>query len=80
MTIFEILKFNREIIERLHKAGVRHSDVCYIDLYSDYTKLVSQGFKASYAVAEAARMHGVSIRKTYDIISRFKTDCTFCTG
>ena len=63
MTIFEILKFNREIIERLHKAGVRHSDVCYIDLYSDYTKLVSRGFKASYAVAEAARMHGVSIRE-----------------
>lgn len=42
MTIFEILKFNREILERLQKAGVRHSDVCYIDLYSDYTKLVSR--------------------------------------
>lgn len=34
MTIFEILKFNREILERLHKAGVRHSDVRYIDLYA----------------------------------------------
>ncbi|MDE6334321.1 MAG: hypothetical protein K2L77_06705 [Muribaculaceae bacterium] len=41
MTIFEILKFNREILERLQKAGVRHCDVCYIDLYSDYIKLVS---------------------------------------
>jgi hypothetical protein len=80
MTIFEILKFNREIIERLHKAGVRHSDVRYIDLYSDYSTLVAQGAKASYAAAEAASRHGVSIRKTYDVISRFKNDCTFCTG
>lgn len=79
MTIYEILKFNREILERMYAAGVRYGDVRYVDMYSCYTALVEDGHKASYAVAEAARRHGVCVRKAYDIISRFRKDCTFST-
>lgn len=33
MTIFEVLKFNRELLERLHQIGVRLEDTAYIDLF-----------------------------------------------
>lgn len=34
MTVFEILKFNREMLERLGRMGVRLDDTRYIDLFS----------------------------------------------
>lgn len=33
MTIFEILKFNRELLNRLRNAGIRLEDADYIDLF-----------------------------------------------
>ncbi len=33
MTIFEILKFNRELLNRLRKSGIRLEDADYIDLF-----------------------------------------------
>lgn len=74
MTIFEILKFNREPLERLRLAGVRLEDARYVDLFADFSKMVADGEKVSYAVAVLAERYAVSERKVYDLVSRFRRD------
>lgn len=51
MTIFEILKFNRELLNRLRQSGIRLEDADYIELFVDFNKMVAAGEKVSYAVA-----------------------------
>ena len=45
MKVIEILNFNRELLKRLQASGIRLEDARYIDLYSDYTRLLDQGEK-----------------------------------
>jgi len=75
MTIFEILNFNRKLLERLRKAGIRLEDAGYVDLFVDFNNMVAAGDKVSYAVAVLAGRYGVSERKVYCIVRRFRGDC-----
>ncbi len=75
MTIFEILKFNRELLERLLRIGVRLEDTAYIDLFVDFNNMVGSGDKVSYAVAVLAEKYGVSERKVYSLVRHFRNDC-----
>ena len=77
MTLFEILSFNKEIISKLLKAGVKPADYHYIDLYNDYMCMLNQGEKVTYIVATLSERYSVSERKIYSIIKRFKTQCTY---
>lgn len=76
MTVFEILKFNREMLERLRRMGVRLDDTRYIDLFSEFCDMVNSGDKVSYAVAVLADRYGVSERKVYSLLRHFRTDCS----
>lgn len=76
MTVFEILKFNRELLERLGRMGVRLDDTRYIDLFSEFCDMVHSGDKVSYAVAVLADRYGVSERKVYSLLRHFRTDCS----
>ena len=58
--------------------GIRPDDVQYIELYNEYNKLQTNGEKVSYIVATLALRYGISERKVYDLIKRFKTDCNLC--
>lgn len=75
MTVFEILNFNRELLERLKRIGVRLDDTMYIDLFVDFNNMVGTGDKVSYAVAVLADRYGISERKVYSLIKRYKSDC-----
>ena len=75
MTIFEILKFNRELLNRLRKAGIRLEDADYIDLFVDFNNMVTAGDKVSYAVAILADRYGISERKVYSLVKHFQNDC-----
>lgn len=79
MKVIELLNFNREILERLREAGIRLEDARYIDLYTDYTCLLEQGEKVSYAVAVLSEKYSVCERKVYTLVKRFQSDCTFFT-
>ena len=76
MKIIEVLKFNRELIKRLRMAGIRLEDEQFVDLYSDYTTLLTKGEKVSYIVAILSERYAVSERKVYGLIKHFQTDCT----
>lgn len=73
MTIFEVLIFNRELLERLRRIGVRLEDTAYIDLFMDYNNMVGAGDKVSYAVAVLASRYHVSERKVYSLIKHFRS-------
>lgn len=75
MTIFEILKFNRELLGRLRKAGIRLEDADYIDLFVDFNDMVGKGDKVSYTVAVLADKYNISEHKVYSLIKHFQNDC-----
>lgn len=77
MTLFEILNFNRELLERLTRMGFKPDDYKYIDLYKEYEQMRRQGDKVTYCVALSPCRHGVCERKIYEIVGRFKKECTF---
>ena len=58
--------------------GIRPDDVQYIELYNEYNKLQINGEKVSYIVAMLSLRYGISERKVYYLIRRFKTDCNLC--
>ena len=76
MKVIEILNFNRELLKKLHEAGIRLEDTQYIDLYSDYMNLYKNGEKVSYIVAILSRK--VCRERTESVWSfeRFQSDCT----
>ena len=75
MKIIEIVKINRELLRNLHIAGVRLDDTNYIDLYTEYRRMLSKREKVSYIVAALAVKYAISERKVYALIKRFQTDC-----
>ncbi|EFV03502.1 hypothetical protein [Segatella salivae] len=75
MKIIEVLKFNRELINRLKMSGIRLEDAEYVDLYADYTTLLGRGEKVSYIVARLSEKYAISERKVYGLIKRFQSDC-----
>ncbi|EPH18656.1 hypothetical protein [Hoylesella oralis] len=75
MKVIEILKFNRELLKRLRTAGIMLKDTEYINLYTDYRKMIAEGEKVSYVVAVLADRYSVSERKVYGLIKRFESDC-----
>ena len=75
MTIYELLKFIGEPLERLTKTGIKAGDYKYIVLYEDYLKARKTGEKVGYIVAVLAERYGVSERTVYDVVKRFGQDC-----
>ena len=75
MKVIEILNFNRELLKRLQASGIRLEDARYIDLYSDYIRMLDQGEQDAYAVAVLSEKYLVSERKVYTLVKRFQSDC-----
>ena len=75
MRIIEILYLNKELLKKIQEAGIKMSDIIYVDLFDEYQDLLSKGEKVSYIVATLATKYAVSERKVYDLIKRFKSDC-----
>lgn len=75
MKVIEILNFNRELLAKLLDSGIRLEDVRYVNLYTDYFRLLQAGGKVTYIVAILAEQYSISERKVYDLIKRFQSDC-----
>ncbi len=75
MKVIEILNFNRELLAKLLESGIRLEDVRYVNLYTDYFRLLQAGGKVTYIVAVLAEQYSISERKVYDLIKRFQSDC-----
>ena len=76
MTVFEILNFNKELLNRLVLIGVKPEDCRFVDLYSEYEQMLRSGDKVTYIISVLSDKYSVSERKVYAIIKHFKKDCT----
>ena len=76
MTLFEVINFNRELINRLISVGFKPDDCRYIELYNEYEHMHKKGYKMTYIVSSLSDRYHVSERKIYSIIKRFGTHCT----
>jgi len=79
MTLFEILRFNRNMLGIMQELGIREDDYRYYPLYCDYLQMMREGEKVTYIVAVLAERYHLCERKVYSLIRRYKTDCTDCT-
>ena len=76
MTVFEILNFNKELLNRLLSIGFKPDDCRFIDLYSEYEYMRNNGEKVTYIVSFLSVKYQVSERKVYAIIKRSGSNCT----
>lgn len=75
MKEIDVLRFNRELLEKIARAGIRLDDIRYIDLFSDYMAMKSQGEKITYIVSILAFRYSISERKVYSLIKHLQNDC-----
>lgn len=74
MKVYELLTFNRELLKRIHAAGVRTDDYKYVDLYNEYEERLTAGDKVTYIVAVLANKYNVSERQVYNIVHKFNRE------
>ena len=75
MKVIDVLRFNRELLEKIARAGIRLDDIRYIDLFSDYMAMKSRGEKITYIVSILAFRYSISERKVYSLIKHLQNDC-----
>ena len=75
MKVFEAIKLTESTLIALNNANVGTRDVEYIKLFEEFRDLQGDGLKVSYCVAFLAEKYHISIRKVYDLIRKFKSDC-----
>ena len=75
MKVFEAIKLTESTLIALNNANVGTRDVEYIKLYEEFRDLQGDGLKVSYCVAFLAEKYHISVRKVYDLIRKFKSDC-----
>lgn len=74
MKVYELLSFNKELLKKIHTAGIKPDDYKYVDLYADYVSLKSNGEKVSYIVAKLSDKYQVSERQVYSVIGKMERD------
>lgn len=78
MKIYELLQFNKELLNRLCSAGIKTEDYKYADLFAEYERLNREGEKKTYIVATLAEKYGISERKVYSVINHLSQELDCC--
>lgn len=75
MKVIEIMKLGRIFLELLQESCIKIDDLRFVSLYDEYSDIVNNGGKTSYAVAMLSDKYKISERKVYYIIKKFSKDC-----
>lgn len=75
MTAFEILYFNKDLLNRLMSLGLRLEDYKYVDIYIEYAEIRKRGNKITYIISALAAKYKISERGLYKIIKRLEKEC-----
>ncbi|MFR9497172.1 MAG: hypothetical protein SNG69_04425 [Rikenellaceae bacterium] len=76
MKVYEMLSFNKELLLKIHTAGLRVEDYKYVDLYAEYLQLKRASEKVTYIVHYLSDKYKISERQVYSIIGRMQQDIT----
>lgn len=68
----ELVEFNKELFQRLKRAGIRLEDAKYCDLYRDYVEMSRTEPSRKVVLLTLAVKYGISDRQVYNIINHMK--------
>lgn len=74
MKAAELVNFNERAMKAMSEVGIKIGDYRHLVLWNDYTALIADGNKKTYAMALVASRHNVSERTLARIISRFEAE------
>ena len=72
MTSYELLSSNRNLIEIISKNKIDLSNIRYLELFQEYTRLSKEGHKQEYIASYLSEVYGISSRSVFRIIRRMK--------
>ena len=64
----DLVEFNKELFQKLKKAGVKLEDYKYCDLYRDYVEMSRTERSRKVVVLTLAERYGITDRQVYNII------------
>ena len=76
MKVYEFLNFNKELLLKIHKSGLKLDDYRYVDLYTEYLSLKNEGDKVTYIVNHLSEKFVISERQVYSIVNRMQKEVT----
>ncbi len=69
----DLVEFNKELFQKLKRAGVRLEDCKYCDLYRDYVELAKIEPNRKVVFLTLAQRYHITDRQVYNIIHRLET-------
>ena len=72
MKIYDIISFNRELLQKLSELNINSSDYQSADIYEQFLEQKEKGYKVSYITLKLAEKHKCSQRTIYSIIHKMQ--------
>lgn len=66
------MKISSDTLYLLSENDIKMSDVKYLDMYSEYEKMMAKSLKVTYIVEHLSDKYNVSVAQIYRIIKRLK--------
>lgn len=73
--VYEILQEHATLLRRMNRAGVAADAVRHLDLYGDYSEMVSEGTRPMVAARKVAHKYSTSERSVFRIVGLMERDC-----
>ena len=74
MKAYELLYINRNTLRIMSEMSLDASDIKYLEMYKDYTRLTAEGHKKAYIMQYLADEYSISERTIYRVIDRLSVD------
>jgi hypothetical protein len=74
MNAYEFLLTHKGVMEQIQSLPIQPSDVRYLELYKEYSRLKDEGHKITYVLQYLSDEYNVDERTIYRIIKKFSTE------
>lgn len=68
---YEILALNQQLLEQLAELNISVTDIRYIGMYREHSKMIKEGHKVTYVNEYISQKYGVDRATIYRINKRF---------
>lgn len=74
MNAYEFLLTHKGVMEQIQSLPIQPSDVRYLELYKEYSRLKDEGHKITYVLQYLSDEYNVDERTIFRIIKKFSTE------
>lgn len=72
MTIYDIISFHKNLLEKFSRLNINPSDYVSADIYDKFLQSKNDGIKVSYITLKLAQEYNCSQRTIYNIIRKMQ--------